>query len=521
MTEEAPSEESPDEAPRPSLIDRALSRIEAAGNALPHPTLLFLWMALGVLVLSWLLSLIGAAAEHPVSGETVSIVNLLSADGVRRMLTGTVTNFTSFAPLGTVLVAMLGIGIAERSGLLGALLRALVRAAPARALTFFVVLAGVLSSLAADAGYVVLIPLAAIVFHTAGRHPLAGIAAAFAGVSAGFSANLLVGPLDAILAGLSTSAAQLVAPDVLVNATGNYYFLIFSTFVIAGVATFVTEAIVERRLEPVSGTDIDGAPSPSDREGPALMRVTIFSVLFLLVCLAGLIPEGGFLRDPATGSIVQSPFISGSVVVVSLWAALAGVIFGRTTGAFGPSGDGAVSAMEKTMETMASYLVLMFFAAQFVAWFGWTNLGIIAAIQGSEVLRALGLGSIPLLMTFVVLAAMINLFVGSASAKWAIMAPVFVPMLMLVGISPEATQMAYRIGDSTTNIITPLMPYLGLVVAFAQRWDPRAGIGSIIAMMLPYSIVLFLVWTTLLGVWLLFGLPLGPGAGLAWPPAGG
>ena len=201
-------------------------------------------------------------------------------------------------------------------------------------------------------------------------------------------------------------------------------------------------------------------------------------------------------------------------------AALAGLIYGRHTGTFGPQGTTAIAAMEATMVTMASYMVLMFFAAQFVAWFGWTNLGIIAAIQGSEVLRALGLGSVPLLMAFVLLAASINLFVGSATAKWAIMAPVFIPMLMLVGISPEATQMAYRIGDSTTNIITPLMPYLGLVVAFAQRWDPKAGIGSIIATMLPYSVALFLTWTTLLAIWLLAGLPLGPGAGLYWAPPG-
>jgi aminobenzoyl-glutamate transport protein len=434
------------------------------------------------------------------------------------MLAGTVGNFTGFAPLGTVLVAMLGIGVAERAGLLDAVLRRVVLAAPERLLSFFVVLAGVLSSLAADSGYVVLIPLAALVFRAAGRHPVAGIAAAFAGVSAGFSANLLIGPLDAILAGLSTEAVRLVDPAWEVTAAGNWWFILVSTFLIAAVGTVVTERITEPRLGTYRGGDEEAEPSReiADEERRGLRAAALVTVLFLGLLLAALLPEDGVLRDPETGSVLRSPFISGIVVVVALWAALAGIAYGRRAGTF-RSGADVIEGMEATMGTMAAYLVLMFFAAQFVAWFGWTRLGVITAIGGSELLRALDLGTLPLLLAFILVAASVNLVIGSASAKWAIMAPVFVPMLYLLGITPEATQMAYRVGDSVTNIVTPLMPYFALVVAFVQQYDRRAGIGTIIATMLPYSLALLLAWAALLTGWVLLDLPLGPGAPITVP----
>ena len=494
-------------------LGRILNGIEVVGNRLPHPTLLFAWMALGVLVLSLIAALFGVSAVHPVTGASVEAVNLLSGDGLRRILSGTVGNFTGFAPLGTVLVAMLGIGIAERSGLIDALLRRVVAAAPDQLLTFFVVFAGVLSSLAADSGYVVLIPLAALVFVAAGRHPVAGIAAAFAGVSAGFSANLLIGPLDAILAGLSTEAVQLVDPDYEVSVAGNWWFIIASTFLIAAVATLVTDRITEPRLqppEPGEAVAVEQGPD-AEAESRGLRGAGLATLVLGGLLLAALVPEGGILRDPDTGSILRSPFISGIVVVIALWAALCGIAFGMRAGTF-RSGTDVVESMEGTMGTMAGYLVLMFFASQFVAWFGWTNLGVITAIGGSEVLKAINVGTLPLLLIFIVLAALINLFIGSASAKWAIMAPVFVPMLYLLGIAPEGTQMAYRIGDSVSNIITPLMPYFALVVAFVQQYDKRAGVGTIIATMLPYSIALLLSWAVLLTVWVMFDLPLGPGA---------
>ena len=370
--------------------------------------------------------------------------------------------------------------------------------------------------MAADAGYVVLIPLAALAFISAGRHPVAGICAAFSGVSGGFSANLLIGPLDAILSGLSTSAAQIIDPAYVVNAAGNYYFLLASTILITVLGSVVTEWIVEPRLTATSFSGNSKPKSGADpNENAALRWVALYTVLFGVLLAILVIPEQGLLRDPQTGSITRSPFISGIVVIVTLYVAIAGWIYGLVTGNF-RGRHGAIDAMEKTMATMAGYLVLMFFAAQFVAWFNWTNLGLITAIRGSELLRALDLGPVALLLFFIMLAASVNLLIGSASAKWAIMAPVFVPMLMLLGISPEATQMAYRIGDSTTNIITPLMPYLALVLAFVQRYDRTAGIGTLVANMVPYSITFFLGWSVLLACWMLLGLPLGPGAGLVY-----
>ena len=503
---------------RPGGLARILNGIERAGNALPHPTLLFAWMALGVMVLSAITALLGVSAIHPVSGDTINAVNLISGDGIRRVLAETVDNFTGFAPLGTVLVTMLGIGIAERSGLIDVLLRRLVLAAPQRSLTFCVVLAGVLSSLAADSGYVVLIPLAALVFRAAGRHPIAGIAAAFAGVSAGYSANLLIGPLDAILAGLSTEAVALIDPDYEVNAAGNWWFIVASTLLISLVVTAVTELITEPRLQPSEpGVASDITVRADDAAESAGLRaaglVTLFTIVLLLWAV---VPEGGVLRDPDTGSILRSSFISGIVVIIALWAGLAGIAFGRVAGTFS-NGAAVVDSMERTMTTMATYLVLMFFAAQFVAWFGWTNLGVILAIVGADGLRVIDPGPVTLMLLFIIVTALINLFIGSASAKWAIMAPVFVPMLYLLGISPESTQMAYRIGDSVSNIITPLMPYFALVVAFAQQYDRKSGIGTIIATMIPYSIALLIAWSSLLTVWILLDIPLGPGAPILLP----
>ncbi len=495
---------------QPLLLNRFLTRIEVIGNRLPHPTLLFIYLCAFILLLSWLSGALGVSAVHPVSGQSIAAENLLSAQGLQRMLANAVTNFTQFAPVGTVLVAIMGIGVAEHSGLLGTVLRATVIKAPAKLLTFIVVLAGVLSSLAADTGYVVLIPLAAMIFAAVGRSPVVGIAAAFAGVSGGYSANLLIGPLDAILAGISTEAARLVEPAYEVSAAGNYYFILASTFMISAVGTRVTERWIEPRF-PHDGADATGIEHLKPHEKQGLQVVGVFTLVFIGLLLWGLIPEDGALRHAETGSILRSPFIKGIVTIIAVYAAIAGFLYGRVAGTFRRSQD-AILGMEKSMATMASYLVLMFFAAQFVSYFSWSQLGIIAAINGAELLQQLQLNSALLLVSFVVLAAMINLLVGSASAKWALIAPVFVPMLLLTGISPEATQVAYRIGDSSTNIITPLMPYFGVVVAFVQQHDKQAGIGTIVAAMLPYSVAFLLCWSALLVAWILLGLPLGPGA---------
>ncbi len=486
-----------------------LDRVEVLGNRVPHPTLLFVYLSVLVIALSCLFALTGLSASHPVSGETVTVLNLVSREGLQRILTEAVGNFTGFAPVGTVLVAMLGIGIAEKSGLLDTLLRGLVTAATPRTLSWFVALAGVLSSLAADAGYVVLIPLAAALFAASGRPPLAGIATAFAGVSAGYSANLAIGPIDAMLSGISTEAARLVDSSAHVSPAANYYFMAASTLIIAWLVAQVTERVTIARLPP----QLDHLPQEADTEGvttddrKALASVAAASVLFFVLLALAIVPAQGWLRDDQ-GGILGGPFITGIVTIIALYFALVGSVFGLASGRFS-GGKDIIESMESALRMMAGYLVLMFFAAQFVSYFAWTNLGLITAIKGAELLKASELNSTLVLLLFVPLAAGINLLIGSASAKWSVIAPVFVPMLLLYGVAPESVQAAYRIGDSSTNIITPLMPYFGIVVAFAQRYQPEAGIGTVIAMMLPYSLVLLLAWTALLGAWLYLDIPLG------------
>jgi len=486
-----------------------LDFIESTGNRLPHPAMLFVYLCAVVLAASFLGGVFHWQAEHPLTGETILAVNLLSVNGLHRILQQTVSNFVNFAPVGSVLVAVMGIGIAEHSGLLAVALRALVLRVPSRLLSFSIVLAGVLSSIAMDVGYVVLIPLAALIYKSAGRNPLLGIAAAFAGVSGGFSANLLIGPVDAVLAGISTEAAKLMDADYVVGIAANYYFMLVSTLLISVVGAWVTDFIVARRLDNNLDKQAD-IEALSAKQVKALKVVGLFTLVFIGMLLIGLLPEQGILRDPVSHSIVQSPFIHGIVVVVAVYAGLAGIIFGRVSSVYQKNSD-FIAGMESTMSTMAGYLVLFFFAAQFVNYFAWSNLGTIISVQGAAMLTALQLPPVLLIVLLVFVTAIINLFIGSSSAKWALLAPVLVPMLMLVNIPPEATQLAYRVGDSCTNIITPLMPYFGVVLVFAQKHDARTGIGTIAALMLPYSIAFLAAWTLLLLIWIGLGIPLGPG----------
>jgi aminobenzoyl-glutamate transport protein len=499
-------------AKRKGAIDVFLNFVEKVGNALPHPATLFALFALLVVVLSWFVGLFDLSVVHPGTGETITPFNLLSREGLNMILSKMVTNFTGFAPLGTVLVALLGIGIAEGSGLIGTVLRKVVLSSPKRLLTFVIVFSGVISNTASEVGYVLLVPLAAVIFLAAGRHPLAGLAAAFAGVSGGYSANLFLGTIDPLLAGLSEEGARIIDPTYLVNPACNYYFMFVSTFLIAGLGTWVTEKIVIPRLGEYTG---DEKPEEirqlNDLEKRGMRWALISMVLFVAVILWGLIPADGFLRDAATGGILKSPFMSGIVALIFLSAAVAGIAYGIGAKTFKNDSD-VMKGMSKSMETLGSYIVLVFFAAQFVAYFNWTNLGLIVAVTGADGLKASGLGPIPLMLAFILVAAAINLVMGSASAKWAIMAPVFIPMFMLLGYSPEFTQVAYRVGDSVTNIISPMMSYFALIVAFIQRYDKKAGIGTVISAMLPYSVVFLIGWSILLILWILFEIPIGPGA---------
>lgn len=499
------------------LISRFLSIIEKVGNALPHPATLFAIFAFLIVIISGIASMFHLEVVHPGTQETIKPFSLLSKEGLHLILTKMVTNFTSFAPLGTVLVSLLGIGIAESSGLIGTSLRLLVISAPKRLLTFVLVFAGVISNTASEVGYVLLVPLAAIIFLAAGRHPIAGLAAAFAGVSGGYSANLLLGTIDPLLAGLSEEAARIIDPTYQVNPAANYYFMFASTFFISIAGTWVTEKVVVPRLGEYTG---DAKPEEirklTDLEKRGLKYASVAAFLFAVFLLAGIVPADGFLRDPKTGDLLRSPFMQGIVAFIFLGAGITGIAYGVGAKTLKNDSD-VMKGMGKAMETLGIYIVLTFFAAQFVAFFNWTNLGLIFAVKGAEVLKASGLGDIPLMLSFIIVAAIINLFMGSASAKWAIMAPVFIPMFMLLGYSPEFTQAAYRVGDSVTNIISPMMSYFALIVAFLEKYDKKAGIGTVIATMIPYSIAFLIVWTLLLIIWITFGIPLGPGSKLYLP----
>lgn len=491
-----------------------LGTIERVGNALPHPATIFAILAVLIVIASGLAAATGLEATHPGTGELLRPVSLLTLDGLHRILTEMVTNFTGFAPLGTVLVAMLGIGVMEASGLIAAALRLLVLSAPARLLTFVIVLAGVLSNTASEIGYVLLVPLGGVIFLGAGRHPIAGLAAAFAGVSGGYSANLLLGTVDPLLAGLSEEAARIVDADYRVNPAANYFFMVASTFVVAATGTWVTERIVIPRLGPYTGEESQPELSRLDTaEWRGLRFATLAFALFGAVLLWGTVPGDGFLRNPETGSLLRSPFLSGIVAFIFLGGTAVGVAYGVGAGKFKNDTD-VMNGMGRTISTLGTYLVLVFFAAQFVAYFNWTNLGLILAVKGADALKASGLGGIPLMLAFVMLSSLINLIMGSASAKWAVMAPVFVPMFMLLGYTPELTQVAYRIGDSSSNVIAPMMSYFALIVAFFERYDTRSGIGTVVATMLPYTVVFLVVWSVLLIVWMMLRLPVGPGAGL-------
>ena len=492
-----------------SRFAKVLDTIEVVGNKLPHPATLFLMMAVLVALLSWWASAVGLAATHPATGEVIAAKNLLSADGLRWIYTNVESNFVNFPPLGLVLVIMIGIGVAEGSGLFTVLVRQLVLGAPPKLITAAIITAGIFSHLASEVGYVILIPLGAMIFHALGRHPMAGFAAAFAGVSAGFGSNFLIGSVDPILAGLSTSAAQIIDPSMNINPMVNYYFMVASAIMVIFVGTWITEKIVEPRLGAYSGKEKPLAIeqiTPLEKKG--LKWAGIGTLIFVALMAWTIIPENGLLRDQVTGSILQSPFFSGIVVGLLLLFFVPGLIYGIIVKTIKNEKD-VINHMSNSMKGMGGYIVLVFFAAQFIYWFNYSNLGLVLAIDGAQFLSHIGFTGIPLIITFLLLSAFLNMFMGSASAKWAIMAPVFVPMFMILGYHPGLTQAAFRIGDSVTNVITPMMSYFALIVTYAQNYDEKNGIGTIISLMIPYTVIFMLVWAIMMTIWMLLGIPVG------------
>ncbi len=543
-SDQAASTSAPPPPPQPSSgwFARFLRAVEWLGNLLPHPVTLFAIFAALVVVASGVAQYFGLQVVDPrpegTSGRAadglIHAVSLMNGAGLRRIVENLVTNFTSFAPLGTVLVALLGVGVAERSGLIHAGVRGIVLGAlavrpstpllrrllePRVLVTTALVFAGVVSNTASELGYVVLVPLGAVVFLSMGRHPLAGLAASFAAVSGGYSANVLIGTLDPLLAGLTQEAARLIDPEYVVHAAVNYYFMVVSAFLITALGTFVTLRIVEPLLGPydvsLASEDLsdDAALDPlTALEKRGLLWAGVSVLLFAGLLLLTILPETGVLRNPETGEALNSPFFRGIVSFIFIGFIIPGFVYGRVTGSMKSDRD-VVEGMAQAMSTLGLYIVIVFFAAQFVAFFGWTNLGQIVAVLGADFLDTIGLTGPPVFIGFVSVSAFVNLMLGSASAQWAVTAPIFVPMLMLTGYSPEVIQAAYRIGDSVTNIITPMMSYFGLILAFATRYDRNLGIGTIISMMLPYSIIFFIGWMALFYLWVFgLGLPVGPGA---------
>lgn len=495
-----------------------LGGIEELGNKLPHPVVIFVILALIIIVISEITARAGINASYfdPRTNEDVTTyaVSLMNKEGIAYIFNNATSNFTGFAPLGTVLVAMLGVGVAEWTGLIGDTLKKLIRSVPTRLLTAVVVLAGIVSNIASDAGYVVVIPLGAIVFAGAGRHPIAGLAAAFAGVSGGFSANLIIGPTDALLTGITNAALESANIDYSMSVTGNWYFMIASTVILTIVGTWVTTKIIEPRLGQYNGEYMPDDEPLTELENKGLRRAGIALLIFIVIMAVMLIPENGALRalDEASGQMTMDYFLSnGLIFAIFFLFAIPGLVYGMTIGKIKSSHD-FVESMTESMKSMGSYIVLAFFAAQFINYFSYTNLGTILSVEGAKFLENIGFKGLPLIISFIVLAAFLDLFMGSASAKWAIMAPIFVPMMFKLGLTPELTQIAYRIADSVVNIITPLMSYFAMILVFMKRYDKRSGLGTLISTMLPYSIAFFISWVLLLVIWYFTSIPVGPDA---------
>ena len=497
-----------------------LATIERIGNRLPDPAMLFVVLLLAVWLLSWIFSRFSYDLIDPRTGEALVIANQLSGSAMTQFLSSMVTTFAHFHPIGVVLVAMMGIGVAEHTGFIGSALRAMLGVTARWLLTPMIILVGIVSHTAADAGYVLVIPLGGIIFHAAGRHPLAGIAAAFAGVSGGFSANFIPSAIDPMLQGISQSAAQIIEPAVTLNPLNNFFFTAASSVVIIALGWLITDRVVEPRLRnsPVDAV-IGEQPVMTGLGEPertalryALVSIAVMSALLIWSAW----PVDSAWRG-ATGSLTESgaPLMASIVPLIFILFLLPGVVYGVAAGTVKSSRD-VIAGMTNAMGSMAYYLVIMFFIAQFIYAFAQSNLGVLLALEGAAGLQALGLPA-PLTITGIVaLTALLNLFVGSASAKWALLAPIFVPMLMGLGISPDLTQAAYRVGDSTTNIITPLMPYFPLVVVYCQRYIKQTGIGTVTALMLPYSITFIIAWTAFLLLYWSLGIPLGLQSSYSW-----
>ncbi|TCI00012.1 AbgT family transporter [Roseococcus sp. SYP-B2431] len=504
-----------------TAMQKMLDVVERVGNRVPHPVLIFVILIVIVIALSAILGAMGASVSFQqvnyeadtVEPMTVAARSLLTVEGIRFMFTGIVQNFMNFNAVGVIIIAMVGVGVAEEAGLVKALIRKLVVVAPPKALTYILVFVGIVSSIAADAGYLVLIPLAAAAFLSVGRHPLAGLAAAFAAVASAFLVNVLIVPTDGILTEITNDAIALVNPNVSIDLAANLWFSIASVAMLTVLIALITERVIEPRLGTYVGDyRLEGDTGLSDDEGRGL-RWALWGMIAVLAFLAVLtLPPGAPLRNPETGAIIgNSPFMNSLIVSIALVFLVCGTAYGLGARTMKSTND-VIGAMQKAIASLSGLILLLLVISQFIAFFNYTNMATLAAVSLAEVLTRANLNAIWLLVGFVVVVFLLDLIITAAIAKWAIFAPIFVPLLMQLGMSPEAVLAAYRVGDSPMNAITPLNAYFAMIVTFAIKYQKDAGVGTVIALMLPYVVLLSVVWTLFLVAWYLTGLPWGLGA---------
>jgi len=484
--------------------------IETVGNKLPHPFMLFVYLCLIMMVISAILAGLDVSVTHPGKGETVPVKSLLSVDGIHWILTSMLKNFTDFPALGLVLTMALGIGLAEKVGLLTSVLRKLMTRVPKTIVSFTVVFVGVLGNLASDAAMVIIPPLGGLVFLAMGRHPIAGIAAGMAGVSSGFTANLFIAGTDALLSGISTEVARTIDPHAHVSPLDNWFFMSASVFLLSFIGAWITDKVIEPRLGEYQGEQQVRFEELSDRENKALRAAGIAALVFAAVTALLVVPEGALLRDPQTGGFLTSPFLKGIIPVILLFFVTVSAVYGKKMGLITSTRD-IPRYMTEAVKDMSGFIVMAFTAAQFIAFFNWSNIGILLAVSGADFLKSIGMTGLPVVLGFTLFTAFASLFITSGSALWAMLAPVFMPMLMLLDYHPAFIQVAYRVADSATNTISPVNPYLPLILAYYQAYKKDAGMGTIFATMMPYALSFLLIWMVQMVVWFVLDLPVGPG----------
>ena len=498
------------ETAKKGFFNKALNGIERLGNRLPDPFILFVGMAVLVMIASFIFSLFDASVVHPGTGETLEINNLLSGEGLKYIIESMITNFTGFAPLGIVLAMMLGIGLTEKVGLFDYAIKKTILKSPPALLTYSVAFVGIMGSIASDAAMLLIPPLAAMIFYRVGRHPLAGLAVGYASSGAGFTANLLIVGTDVLLSGISTEAAKIVDDSIVVTPVDNWYFNIVSVFVLTFVAGFITSKFIEPRLGKYSGDSVEFEMEEDDpRASKAFRNAIIAGIIYVgLVLLAIFWPESQLRNEE--GKLIPSPFLTGIVPIILFMFLVVGVTYGVTIGKI-KSGKEMAGYMAESMKDMSSYIVLIFAISQFIAYFGWSNIGTWIAVNGAEFLESVNFTGMGLIIGYIIFTALMNFLITSGSAKWALEAPIFVPLFMQLGYHPAFTQVAYRVADSSTNIVTPLMPYMVVVLTFMQKYDKKAGIGTLISLMLPFSICFLITWILLILLFFYAGIPFGPG----------